>query len=252
MESSNLPCILTDGTNVLWTTSTFPSGFDGSFGYIYLQTPNERIALDTNTYVIADTSSSYLRPPADSFAMNGGWVAFPRFSPDLRLLTSYDIWRRSPDGVISRVALAPSYIKAMQADGALLITGTDATGTISGIIFVPPAGPAKLISNNFGDSSTRYFVSGSQFYALTLTQTGMGLFLVEVDADPFGLGSPTFNPATGTLSYDIVASEPGTFALQRTTNFLDWTTIATNTLTNGIPNRFETPTPPAFFRLQKL
>jgi hypothetical protein len=250
MESKSRPYVRTDGTNVLWTASEIPN--EPYTEFIYLRTPSETIPLETNTYLLPEgfIPISPLPPPSDVFAINNGWVAFPRFSPASPFLP-YDIWRRSPDGTLTQCSVAPSLIKAMRSDGALLIQGFDLTGTKFGLIFVPPFGPAKLISNDF-ESDTRYFVSGSQFYALAESYSGMALYRVDVEGAPFGLTLPAFDSATGMLSYNIYPSESGSFALQRSTDFANWTTIATNSVTEAKPTRFEVSAEPGFFRLQQI
>jgi len=53
-------------------------------------------------------------------------------------------------------------------------------------------------------------------------------------------------------SYNIYASEPGDFALEHSTDFVNWATVATESVTNIYPQAFEVAAEPGFFRLKRL
>ncbi|MGZ8898938.1 MAG: hypothetical protein ACXW3Z_02495 [Limisphaerales bacterium] len=99
--------------------------------------------------------------------------------------------------------------------------------------------------NSFGAS---YFFEGDQLYAYW----GGPLFRVITAGAPIDLSSPQYNAASGLLSYFVTTAEaPVQFALQRTTNFVDWAIVGTAAVTNYLPTRFEASTGPGFFRLVK-
>ena len=242
-----MPHVATDGTNFLWTGQQ-----EARSGTIYLQTPGERIILATNTFVLADTviTTSPLPPPASLFAMNGGWVAFPRFNPERPVSGFYDIWRRSPEGMITRAVEAPAYVTAIRADGALLVMGSERGELQTSIRFVPANGPAKYVSHDFG---ARYFVSGDDFYALSATPAGMTLFRIDLSGEPFAFQDAYYDRDRGLLVYGMVATAPGDYVLERTTDFSAWTAVSTNSIANApFPMSFEAVTVPGVFRLRRL
>ena len=226
------PHVQTDGTNYLWSVPADSY----LFGSVYLQTPAESIVLDTETH-LNDIPPSGAQPNrhAKGSDMNGGWLAFARRLPGQTLFAP---WRRSPDGTITQATTFPSFIKALRPDGGLLVT-------IGGsVMFAPPQGEPKFISPEF--YANNFFVS-NQLYA----HTDSKLFLVDIDGAPFALTSPAFDRANGVFSYNIHASEPGTFTLERSPDFVNWTPVASNTVTNPYPQPFEISSTPGFFRLRK-
>lgn len=229
----------TDGTNVLWSIPQFP------FGSVQLQTPAGVVLLATNTFV-TDNPTPLSSSRKSLTAMKGGYVVFPRWDPPV--MGMYNLWRRSPDGLISKLTPSPALVLAMRTDGSVLVlSGMGRTQPC--IYYIPPSGPAKLISYDFGAT---YFASGSEFYAYSPTSGGAALFLVDVEGQPFGLTSSVFHPETAILSYSILASENGSFALERTGDFENWFSIATNAVTGLAWPDFEVSTQPGFFRLRKL
>jgi hypothetical protein len=74
---------------------------------------------------------------------------------------------------------------------------------------------------------------------------------VEIDGNPFALKSANYNATTAVFSYEIHVTAPGTFVLERSSDFSNWTGVATNTITEGFLVRFDVTTQPRFFRLRR-
>ena len=210
--------LLTDGTNVLWSSAA--SG-------ISLLTPQGLTQLATNSLNFA----------GDGVAMNGGWVAFPK--PGAQ--SQQQIWLRSPAGEISQATFYSrnTHIRALQPDGSLLAFVEEI-----GIFHLPRGASPKRISNDFGAC---YFLTGTNFLASRLGH----LFDLIVDGEPIGLTSPQHDSSTGILTYYVTSTQPALFTLLRSTNFVDWTAVTRQTVTNTLPTKFQTTTAPGFFRLRK-
>jgi hypothetical protein len=236
-----LPHVASDGTNVLWSEPETP------FGSVFLQTPDNRIQLSTNTFV-AESGGPMLPPRMSSVAMKNGWTIFPRWAPN-NPGTLNNLWRRSPAGEITQLTGVPAFVLAMADDGGAIIAGGD--GRIqSALYYIPPVGEAKPLGDNYG--SAQYFSSGNKFYAFSPLQSGgCALFELEVETDPFGLIYPKYNPETKKFSAAVVPGMPGTFLLEHTQDFVEWSTIETIHAEGVYSVPIEITSPPGFFRLRK-
>jgi hypothetical protein len=227
------PHVQTDGTNYLWCV---PGEIYFS-GTVNLQTASGLEVLSTNLYMDDLPPSPFGGPDvyAKATAMNGGWLATAQRIPGTLMIAP---WRRAPDGTFAAATTFPSYIKALRADGGLLVT------TRSALHFISADGVEKNLGPEF---YAKCFFVGDK---LRCYREGL-LNEVDIEGDPFALTSARYNAMTGTFSYDIYASGPGTFVLQRSTDFVNWTEVATNTITEGFLVNFEVATEPGFFRLTK-
>lgn len=235
------PYIATDGTNVLWSEPSFP------FGSVMLHTPTEaRIELSTNT-ALAVTGWPPIAWHKNSVAMKDGWTIFPRWAPN-NPVSALNLWRRSPTGEIAQLTTRPAFVLAMGDDGSAIIEGGD--GRIeSGLYYIPASGEPKPLGGSY--ALARYFAVGNKFYAYSPLQSGpVGLFEIELSADPFVMIYPSYDLTTGKFIAHILPSMPGTFVLERTTDFTEWTTVETYPLEHIGGHTIELTTPPGFFRLR--
>src|SRR5690606_34175343 len=132
---------------------------------------------------------------------------------------------------------------------ALLLEGSDGWSTQSAIFYVSPIGEVKNVSHSF---NARYFVSGSDFYALSRTPAGMALFRINLEGEPFAFQRPYYDRERKLLVYGVISTASDDYILERTTDFSKWTPIATNTIANApLLSTFEVATEPGAFRLRR-
>jgi hypothetical protein len=240
-----LPYIATDGTNVLW--SELESYI---FGNVYLQTPTERILLSTETGLAESGIPQQFPPLRINVAMKNGWTVFPRRGPG-NPGSLYNLWRRSPTGEISQLTTSAAFVYAMADDGSVLRDGAESDPIPYGLIYDAPGQPPKSLGYG-GAPLARFFASGNKYYVYSPLQSGgLGLFEVIIDSDPFDLVFPSFNAETGKFTVTLLPGTLGTYILERTTDFVEWTAIHTIDLELFHPPLIEVATSPGFFRLRK-
>ena len=184
-------------------------------------------------------------------AMKNGWTIFPRRGPN-NPGSLYNLWRRSPTGEITQLTTSAAFVYAMADDGSVLRDGTENDPIPYGLTYDPPPGVPKSLGSTGGGSLARFFASGNKFYAYSPLQSGgLGLFEVIIDSDPFDLVFPSFNSETGKLTFTLLPGTLGTYILERTTDFTEWTPIHTIEVQHPEPPRVEVATSPGFFRLRK-
>jgi hypothetical protein len=246
VESGYPPYAATDGTNLLWTAM-----WGTIMGEVHLETPGGSLLLDARSAIsqIGESPANTLPNRNKLSAMQNGWLIFPKFRTTPGVY-GFEVWRREPAGELQMIGFAPSFIKSLREDGAALLTSPITDGSMSGgIYFVPPTGQRKFIS---GDFHAWYFAAKKDFYAIAFTQNGMGLFRVIVEGEPFGLMRPAVDPQRGIFSYQIHASVPGTYFLERSEDGATWFELDRNEVaaTLEMP-RFEVRAGPGLFRLRR-
>jgi hypothetical protein len=222
--------IQTDGTNFLWEST----GFGPNYG-----TWSNKLATPDRTFILTTNAPGYF----DDYkglrgAINGGWSAFPKLGTQ----SQGQIWLRSPQGEILQATFlsTTSHLVGLLSDGSILTRNSAPGG--DDLFLTPPRGLPKRIGTSFAD----YFVHGTNVTAYILGN----VFSVELRGDPVGLTSPRFEGG-GLLTVYVTASVPGTFDLQRSTDFTDWTNLTTVSITNTLPAKLRVSTPPGFLRLRK-
>jgi len=240
-----IPHIATDGTNVLWGE---PESY--VFGSIFLQTPTERILLSTNTSIAESGPPPQFPPRAHSVAMKNGWTIFPRRGPG-NPGSIYNLWRRSPTGEMDQLTTSPAFVYAMDDNGAVLRSAGE-NDEIGGLIYDPPHGNPKPLGLTFGGSLARFFASGNKFYAYSPLQSGgSGLFEIQIDSDPFGMVFPSFSSETGKFTFALIPGTVGSYILERTVDFIEWTPIHTIDVQFLEGLLVEVTTSPGFFRVRR-
>lgn len=246
IESGYPPYVATDGTNLLWTVT-----WGTLMGEVHLETPAGSLLLDARSAInqLGESSANTLPNRNKLSAMQHGWLVFPKFRTTPGVY-GFEVWRRAPAGEQQMIGAAPSFIKSLREDGAVLLTSPESEGSMSGgIYFVPPTGQRKFIS---GDFQAWYFASQQNFYAIAFTQGGMGLFRVIAEGEPFGLMRPALDPQRGVFSYQIHATALGTYIVERSEDGKTWLEVDRHEVFQSFElPRFEVRAGPGLFRLRR-
>lgn len=215
----------TDGTNTVWFEFNNASPYD-MLGTLWAET-REGIILLGEGYRYYDAINGLL-----PVAFNGGWLAFPRLGAQ----GQPQVWLRSPEGVLSQATFFAqgATLRALRHDGAVLVS----YGTPKKLGFIAPGHPPVTLEP---DLASDYFFEDEKIRAVI----GNTLFDVRLAEARAGLSSPGIDWSKGLLSvYVTAAAPPLTFALERSTNFTDWISVSTHTVTNSLPSRLQLPVPP--------
>jgi hypothetical protein len=183
--------------------------------------------------------------------MKNGWLIFPRWAAG-NPGTRNNLWRRAPDGSISQLTTSFGLILAMRDDGGVLLLGGD-NQIQSAIYYVSPTGERKAISGDY--PLARYFAHGETFYAVSPAPayllSGPRLYRIEVEQDPFGITYSWYDNESQKFICYLLPGAPGAYTLERSTDFVNWTPVATATLPNAMPVEIKASTAPGYFRVHK-
>jgi hypothetical protein len=221
----------TDGTNSLWFEFNALSSYDTP-GTLWAET-DEGVSQLGSGYKYFDVLNGIT-----SVALNNGWIAFPR--PGAQ--GQQQIWLRSPQGEESQGTFFAqgSTLRALREDGAILVSyGFPAKLTLI------ERGKAPMTLGP--DLGSNYFFEGEKLRAVI----GNVLFDIPLGDPLIGLSVPSIDRKTGTLSFFITATAPRTFAIERSTNLVDWISISTNAVAESMPQVVRLPVPPQRLDLRR-
>jgi hypothetical protein len=188
----------TDGSNVCCIT------FGPSHSLVFLT--------NGSTAIIADNPIEY--------QMNNGWIAYTRDAGT----GAYQVWRRAPDGATVQL----TFYGTSSSLGALAPNGEVAFYNNSHLYISkgswPPVDVGLTASNYLGPYLRPLWQNG-RWYA----RLGGSLFQIYT-------GSPQIispHAAANTFSFNIVGAIGQRIVTQSSTDLLNWTNIATNTMADG-------------------